>query len=411
MAAAITIKQLDAVLEHELLGSVVAGGSKHLGIEVEYLILHRETRENAPLEFCRQLLADLVTDFAAVASKDGDVLNRVDGDFFFLTMEPGGQLEIATVPLHSIQEIDPVLEHATEVVCTRLAATDYELVSLGHAPVTPVTALGLLPRVRYQIMDAKMPARGPLTRNMMRATAGLQATYDVEDRADAGRKMALVYRLSPVLLAITANSRMVEGSDSGYASFRHKVWWETDRARSGVPAGCLHAETAVDGYIRYARRAMMLFLQRNGTLVESPERSLEDVVAEGGITKADVALHLSSLFPFVRLRNYLEVRCLDAVPWPLARSVLALLSGIIYCPKATAMAESLSECLVCEDPEELKALHLAAARDGLDARAPAGPGFRELVTALLEYSRATIGGPDCRWSEPEDLDVVAGVVG
>lgn len=403
----ITPHQLDSVLEEELLGAPMASGGRHLGIEVEHLILHRTTQESAPLSFCRQLLEDLIQDLGGVGSKDGDILNRVDGDLFFLTMEPGGQLEIATVPLHSLQEIDPVMLRVTEVVRSRLARTDHDLVSLGHAPVTKVSDLGLLPRTRYRIMDAEMPKRGSLTRNMMRATAGLQATYDIEDRQDAGRKMALLYRLSPVLLAITANSRMVEGRDSGYASFRHRVWWDTDRDRSGVPDGCLHAETAVDGYIRYARQATMLFLDREGRLVPSPRRSLEDLVSEEQVTHADLKLHLSSLFPFIRLRNYLEVRCLDAVEWPLAKGVLALMSGLIYCSKATAKAEILSEDLVVEDPHALRDLHLSAARDALDARTPDGISFRDLASELLEYSRATIGGPTCKWARTEDLDAVA----
>jgi len=403
----IALEELDRVLQEELLGAPMARGDRHLGIEVEHLILHRQTGASAPLSFCRQLLQDLVADLAGVASKDGDVLNRVDGDLFFLTMEPGGQLEIATVPLHGLQEIDPIMQRVTKAVRTRLARTDYDLVSIGHAPVTKVSDLGLLPRRRYQIMDAEMPKRGPLSRNMMRATAGLQATYDIEDRNDAGRKMALLYRLSPVLLAITANSRMVEGRDSGYASFRHRVWWDTDRDRSCVPDGCLHAETAVEGYIRYARRATMLFFDRDGGLVPSPERSLEQLVAEGQVARTDVALHLSSLFPFVRLRNYLEVRCLDAVEWPLAKGVLALMSGLIYCPRATAKAEILSEDLVVEDAGALRELHLAAATDALDARTPDGTSFRELAEELLEFSKATIGGPTCKWATTGDLDAVA----
>lgn len=402
----ITTDQLDSALEEELLGAPMARGGRHLGIEVEHLILDRSTQESAPLSFCRQLLEDLIPDLGGVGSKDGEVLNRVDGDLFFLTMEPGGQLEIATVPLHSLQEIDPVMLRVTEVVRSRLARTNYDLVSVGHAPVTKVSDLGLLPRKRYQIMDAEMPKRGSLTRNMMRATAGLQATYDIQDRADAGRKMAILYRLSPVLLAITANSRMAEGQDSGYASFRHRVWWDTDHDRSGVPDGCLHAETAVDGYIRYARQATMLFLDREDGLVPSPRKSLEQLVSEGQVTRPDLKLHLSSLFPFIRLRNYLEVRCLDAVEWPLAKGVLALMSGLIYCSKATAKAEILSEDLVVEDQPALRELHLGAARDALDARTPDGVSFRDLALELLDYSRATIGGPTCKWATPEDLDAV-----
>ncbi len=399
----IALPDLDSVLERRLIGSPMPRGQRLLGIEVEHLILHRETQESAPLDFCRQLIAGLATDIDGVKYFDGDVLNRVDGDGISFTMEPGGQLELATDPCANVGEIDPTMDYVHRLVAARLEGSDYELSSLGHAPVTPVADLGLLPRSRYQIMDAAMVSRGPLTRNMMRATAGFQLTFDVEDRQDAGRKLALLYRLAPVMVALTANSRTIAGADSGYESFRHHVWLETDRDRVGVPDGCLRAETAIDGYKQFARAATMLFLRRDGELVAAPEQSLEAGVSNGIVTEDDLELHLSSLFPFVRLRDYLEVRYFDAVDWQLARSALALLSGLVYCSYATKRAEKLSECLVPENRAGLDALHESAARDGLEAKALDGVSFRELARQLLSYSQATIGAESCNWSKPADL--------
>ena len=402
---------LDSILEDLVIGSPMPRGERLLGIEVERLILHRETQASAPLDFCRQLMAGLAEDIGAKTYFDGEVLNRVDGDGISFTMEPGGQLELATDPCANLAEIDPTMSEVRALVDARLSGTDYELSSLGHAPVTPVDELGLLPRSRYRLMDASMVARGPLTRNMMRATAGFQLAYDVEDREDAGRKLALLYRLSPVMLALSANSRMVAGVDSGYASFRHHVWLHTDQDRVGVPEGCLQAETAIDGYKRFAREATMLFLRREGDLVQAPAKSLEAAVADGVVTKADLELHMSSLFPFVRLRNYLEVRYLDAVTWPLARSVLALLSGIVYCPYATRRAEQISESLVPADRAGLHALHEDAAKDGLEATASGGESFRDIARELLKCSEATIGSDTCNWSEPGDLTQVSRHIG
>ena len=232
---------LDATLETALIGNPKPQGRRLLGIEVERLILHEATRESAPLDFCRQLLDDLATDIGGQRFYDGEVLNRVDGDGFSFTMEPGGQLELATDPQASLSEIDPTMKMIRTLVDRRLEGTGYTPASLGHTPVSKIADLGLLPRRRYEIMDASMVPRGHLTRNMMRATAGFQLTYDVEDRADAGRKLALLNRLVPLMVAITANSRMVEGQDSGFESYRHYVWLHTDRDRVGVPEGGFHA--------------------------------------------------------------------------------------------------------------------------------------------------------------------------
>lgn len=406
MPSSLSPESLDAALEKSLIGAPMPSGRRCLGIEVERLILHRQTRVCAPLEFCRQLIADLAADIDGRIYMDGEVINRVDGDGYSLTMEPGGQLELATEPRTSLAEIDPTMAEVRRLVESRLAGTEFHTVALGHAPVSHPDELGLLPRSRYKIMDRAMTPRGNLTRNMMRATAGFQLTYDVTDRADAGRKMALLYRLAPIMVALCANSRIIGGKDSGYASFRHHVWQHTDRTRVGVPPGCLGADTAVDGYKRFAREAILLFLRRDGELVPSPEVSLEQGVAQGVVTQDDLELHLSSLFPYVRMRNYLEVRYLDSVEWPLARSVLAMLSGLIYCSIATAKAEALTASTALADPAALDAVHQAAARDGLDAVLPDGRGFRDVARELLSYSTATLGGASCRWADRADLAAV-----
>ncbi|MCA8943436.1 MAG: hypothetical protein KDB80_12810 [Planctomycetes bacterium] len=410
----VTLDQLSETIHRLILGNPMSKGRKLLGIEYERLLLDRSTRESAPLEFCRDLLARLCKALDADPMVDGDVLKGLRAGEFEMSMEPGGQLEVACAPVSKLAEAESIMQRVDAVIESQLDGTPYELACLGHAPVTPVEDLGLLPRERYQIMDRLMPARGPLTRNMMRATAGFQLTYDIESDADAASKLALLYRLSPVFVALAANSREVAGKDSGYASYRHLVWWETDFMRSGVPEGCLDPATAIDGYIRYAREATVLFRndpERAGGLLADGQHTLEEVCTAGELTEADVDLHLTSLFPFVRLRNYIEVRCLDSVEWSLARSMLALISGIVYCPAASAKAMKLSDELLPASAEELRDLHLATAKDALDATAPSGRTLRELARELVGFANATLGGATCDWAEPSDLDEVRARLG
>lgn len=399
----LTLAGLDQAIEALLLGSPLSRGRRLLGVEYERLVLRRETRESAPLESCRRLFAELVDDLRATPVWEGDVLVKLLAGDFALSMEPGGQLEVATSPRPKLSDLDDIMQRVTAVIDRRLESTDLELVCLGHAPVTPVSDLGLLPRRRYLIMDGTMIERGTKSRNMMRATAGLQATYDVTGREDAARKLALLNRLSPVLLAMTANSSMVEGRETGYRSYRHVVWWETDYLRSRLPEGGLRAETAIEGYVRFARKAVVLFVKREGSLVSSPRLTLDQLVERGEIDLEDLDLHLTSLFPLVRLRNYLEVRCLDTVPWHLARSVVAMLSGILYCGNALQHAETLSEKLLVGEGEPLKRFHLQAAKLGLDARAPDGTSFQDLAAELVDLAAGRLEASDCSWAVPGDL--------
>lgn len=402
---------LTATIDELILGRPMPSGKNLLGIEYERLILRADDDTSAPLEFCREFMATLCERFDAEPLMDGEVMKGLRADRFEMSMEPGGQLEVACAPVEKLSEVEEIMQRVDAVLLPELEASGYALRGLGHAPVTPVEELGLLPRERYEIMNRLMPARGPLSRNMMRATAGFQLTYDIEGREDAARKLALLYRLAPVFVALAANSRQIAGEDSGDESYRHRVWWETDYMRSGVPAGCMHAATAIEGYIRYAREAQVLFLthpEDAGRVVEAPGGTLEELCAAGRISKADVELHLTSLFPFVRLRNYIEVRCLDSIEWDFARGMLGLLSGIVYCPDATTRAEKLSEILVIEDADALRDFHLTTAKYGLGAIVPGSDGvtLRDLASQLTDYACATLGGASCEWAEVADLDVV-----
>ena len=206
MSQPLTIDQLDAAIEDRLVGRPMPSGRRLLGIELERLILHRETLESAPLDFCREFLGELVRRLDAEPIRDGGVLSKMRGARFGISMEPGGQLELDTKPCPNLASLEVIFAEITELIERQLVGTDYGLFAFGHAPVTPVADLGLLPRERYRIMDAEMPKRGALTRNMMRATAGFQLTYDVADREDAGRKLSLLNRLAPVMVAITART-------------------------------------------------------------------------------------------------------------------------------------------------------------------------------------------------------------
>lgn len=403
-----------AWIDELMLGQPMALGHRALGVEFERLLLHRETRESAPLAVARGFVERMCERANARPVVESGVVKGFEAAGFAMSLEPGGQVELATPPARCMADLDRVFAEVYPLLDEELGShpdsREFEFVALGHAPVTPVDQLGLLPRQRYELMNQFMVERGDLSRHMMRATAGFQLTYDVADRDDAATKLALVNRLTPLLAAWTANSRQVAGKDSGYASFRHHVWLWTDTDRSGIPRGGLDPDRVLGAYREYALDAHVLFRHAaDGAFEAVGDKTLRELVqSDRPPTRADVDLHLTSLFPFVRLRNYMEVRCFDSVPWPQARSIQALLSGIVYCEFATESAEKITRPLLVEDPDELRALHERAARDGLDATAAAdgGPTLRELGRALLERSMATLGGRSCDWAKPADLDEI-----
>ncbi|MEO0477860.1 MAG: glutamate-cysteine ligase family protein [Planctomycetota bacterium] len=398
--------ELRSRLTDLLVGSPMPKGRRMLGIEYERFLLDAEGR-SAPTAFSIDLMRRLVDRLGAKAIAEGDLVKGLIADEFDLSLEPGGQLEVAFPPFERLSEVDRVMAKVDAELNAELEGSGYNLHAFGCAPETRPDELELLPRPRYGIMDREMVRRGDLSQWMMRATAGFQITYDFESAEDAATKIAMLYRLSPVFLATTANSRRAGGQDTGYASYRHHIWSRTDTDRSGVPDGCLHPSTAISGYVEYACKATVLFQERDGRIVEAEHISLQDLVARGDVTEADLELHLSSLFPHVRPRNYLEVRCFDGLPWSEARSVIAWISGLVYCPHATKAAFELSEEFAIDDPQELLALHERAAKQGLDAQLRPGRTLRDVARELVRTSMATLGGPSCDWASTEDLQAVA----
>ena len=409
-SSVISLEQLEAKMERILLGDPGAERRRLIGVEYERLLLRRDTRQSATLADSRRILAAVLAASGGQPIEEDGVLKGVTGDGFEVSLEPGGQIEVSTPPCRDLIDVDLSIARSDAVLERALAGEDFELVALGHAPVSPADELGLLPRNRYRIMDAQMPSRGGLTRHMMRATAGLQVTLDFRDKDDATRLLALLFRLTPVLAAMTANSRLVDGRDSGFASFRHHVWLHTDRDRSALPDDCLHPNTVLPGYIAWARRARALFLFRDGELSAAPDESFERLVARGAITEGDLGLHMTSMFPFVRPRGHAEVRCMDAVSWPCARAMTALLAAIDYCDVARTEAEALSAGLVTNGSGALWELHEAVARDGLMARAPDGRGMSEYAIELIEIAARALGGGSCRFADPEVLGPLRDVV-
>lgn len=396
---------LDERLHQLLFGDPMPKGKRLLGLEFERLLLDEEGR-SAPTSFSVELMQKLVAQLEAEPVVEGALVKGLSGESFDLSLEPGGQLEIAFPPLAKLGEVDEAMAEADAAIAQALGDSPYSLRALGCAPETKALDFVLLDRERYRIMDREMVRRGDLSQTMMRATAGFQITYDFADREDAAQKLAMLYRLSPVLLAVSANSSRCGGVDTGYASYRHHVWSRTDTDRSGTPDGCLDPETSLQGYVDFAKRATVLFQDRDGVVAESEHLSLAELVAKGGVTQADLELHLTSLFPHVRPRNYLEVRCFDALPWPESRSVVAFISGLVYCPHAFAAAFELSEPFAVRDETALAELHENAARHGLEAMGPDGRKLREVARQLVDISGATLGGPNCDWARTEDLEVV-----
>ena len=265
-----------------------------------------------------------------------------------VSLEPGGQLELSGTAAVTARAVhDENVAHVQEVrqVAAQLGL---RLVALGYRPFGTREENPWMPKSRYQMMRDTLGKRGSLALDMMLMTATGQVSIDWESEEDCSRKMTLLSRLSPVLVALYANSPLVHGKPSPYLSYRSHIWTDTDNARCGFFPAMLNGHFTYRDYVDWALEAPLLFLRRQGKYV-SPPLTFRQLMAQGyegaPPTLQDWRDHLSTLFPEVRLKRVMEVRSADCVNVALTGALAAFLRGLVYEPGALSDALSLLPAL------------------------------------------------------------------
>ncbi|MGH7719067.1 MAG: glutamate-cysteine ligase family protein, partial [Gemmatimonadaceae bacterium] len=249
-----------------------------------------------------------------------------------ITFEPGGQIEYGSPPcnsasqlLHRLREvIEPLREEALKEGITLLAA--------GIDPVNELERVPLrLGGERYVAMDRYLGSIGPAGQRMMRQTASIQVNLDLGD--EAMLRWRVLNRAAPFVTAAFANSPWYGGRATGYQSWRAECWRRLDERRTGIFPG---DGDAVSEYLRFAMRAPAMMMPRDGRYLP-----FECFVRSGAASFSAWRTHLSTLFPEVRPRGYLEVRSCDSIPPEWHAAPIALLAGITYDAEALRTAAEI----------------------------------------------------------------------
>jgi glutamate--cysteine ligase len=361
-----------------------------VGTEHEKIGLHEDRKTPVPYEGPRGIGAVL----EAIAEEDawerileeGRVIALAKGEAS-ITLEPGGQLELSGAPLRTIHETcDEFHSHLALMkrVCEPLGIV---WLGLGMHPIHSVAELPVMPKARYEIMRRYLPTRGSLSQEMMFATATVQANFDYADEADMAEKMRVAMGLSPIVSAVFANSSLSEGKANGFVSRRLHAWEHTDPDRTGLLEMVFERDFGYRRYVEWALDVPMFFIVRDGRYAPTPgltfRRFLERGHAELRPTLADFDLHLTTLFPDVRLKRFIEVRGADAVPPALTCSLPALWKGVLYDADARAAAWEL---VAGASQEQRVKAREDVARRGLSA-GYAGRPVLEMAAELATLSR------------------------
>jgi len=258
----------------------------------------------------------------------------LQGEKAAITLEPGGQLELSGEVCDTVHCARAEFGRHVEEILAVGRDLGIMFLGLGMQPLSRLEDIEWVPKRRYGIMGPHMLRVGTLGHRMMKQTAGVQVNLDYEGEADAMRKMRVGMGLVPLLTAMFANSPVSDGDLNGFASFRGHVWLHTDPARCGVLPFVFHDGAGFEEYAEYALDVPMYFIVRDGRWFDMTAHSFRDFLQHGHeghrATMADWSDHLTTLFPEVRLKAYIEIRPFDSPPPELMLAVPALVKGIFY---------------------------------------------------------------------------------
>lgn len=333
------------------------------------------------------LLARLAAEHGWTPVREGGHIIALARDRATITLEPGGQLELSGAPLRDIAETEAELDRHLEEVRVASAELGITWSSLAYAPVGTPEAMPWMPKPRYAIMRRYLPTRGRLALHMMTMTCTVQANYDFADGADAMAKLRVGLALQPLVAALFANSTVGEGRLLPYRSFRTAIWEETDPDRCVLPPALHEPGATLADYVEWALDVPMFFIHRDGAYVDCAGLPFRRFIEQGyrghRATLGDFALHLSTLFPDVRLKQHLEVRGADMGSREHVLALPALHKGLFYDAEAFAACDDL---LAGVDRARFDRLRRDVARDGLAARLDGVP-VTELLREVLRLSR------------------------
>lgn len=314
-----------------------------------------------------------------------------------LSLEPGGQFELSGSPARTARAV-----HAENVAHARMlneAARELGLqpVTLGYRPWGTTADIPWTPKKRYQVMRQTLPIRGKLALDMMLMTCTGQVSLDWASEADCARKLTATARLTPLLVALFANSPLVQGKPCGWMSYRSHVWSDVDPTRCGYFPRMLDGTFDYGAYVEWALKAPLLFLRRDGVYV-TPSMSFGELLERGFEGRpaqlSDWTDHLSTLFPEVRLKRVMEVRGADSVSLEQTAALVALWRGLLYDDGSLDAALGLVPRLSFA---EHLAFHEEAQRKGL------GGKLRRTSLAAMALEMVRLARVGLEHLDPEDV--------
>ncbi len=351
----------------------IAAGCKpaadwRIGTEHEKFLFYADTLRPVPYggpRGVRALMEGLIARFGWLPIMEGEniiALKRPEGEAGgTVSLEPGGQFELSGEPLKTVHEVGEETQQHLDQVLAAGSALGIGFLGVGFSPNWTLAETPRMPKRRYEVMTRYMPKVGTLGLDMMYRTATIQVNLDFADEADMVKKFRVALALQPIATAIFACSPFTEGKPNGFLSARSEVWRHTDRNRTGMLPFVFEPGMGFERYVDYALQVPMYFVYRDGDYIDVAGSSFRDFL-DGRLpqlpgerpTQDDWSDHLTTLFPEVRMKRFLEMRGADGGRWRRICAVPALWAGLLYDQTALDAAYDLVKNWSAEERQALR---------------------------------------------------------
>ncbi|MBC2651418.1 glutamate--cysteine ligase [Novosphingobium flavum] len=339
----------------------------------------------------RDLLLAL-TEFGWTPIEEGGKVIAMAGPDGTVSLEPAGQLELSGAPLENLHQTCAETGRHLQQVKTIGDRFGLGYLGLGMWPDKRRDELPIMPKGRYAIMLRHMPRVGTMGLDMMLRTCTIQTNLDYSSEADMVQKFRVSLALQPLATALFANSPFTEGKPNGYLSYRSHIWSDTDPARTGMLPFVFEDGFGYERYVDYMLDVPMYFVFRDGKYIDAAGQSFRDFMAgklpalPGELPSlSDWNDHLSTAFPEVRLKSFLEMRGADGGPWNRICALPALWVGLLYDQGALDAAWDLVKDWDMAGRETLRS---SVPKLGLDAPLPGGGTLRDIAAEVLAIARS-----------------------
>ncbi len=315
-----------------------------------------------------------------------------------ISLEPGGQFELSGAPLKNVHQTCAETAAHLKMLSEIAEPMGIGFLGMGVTPTWELDEIPLMPKSRYGIMKPYMEQVGTLGTSMMMSSCTVQVNLDFSSESDMVKKLRVSLALQPIVTALFANSPFLNGKPNGYLSYRSHIWKHTDNARTGMLPFAFESGMGFERYVDYALDVPMYFVMRNKKYINVAGESFRDFL-KGDLpqlkgekpTAQDWEDHISTIFPEVRLKQFLEMRGADGAPWAEICALPALWAGIFYDQNALDAAWDLVKDW---SEEERQTLRNEVPKTALNTKFRNGT-VADIARQMLDISRAGLKARNC----------------